>query len=49
MNYLAVVVWFYGATTAAERASYFCSYGLLGTAPSPPIGGAQYLMLMGVG
>lgn len=36
MNYLPFVgFWFYGASDAAERAAYFCSYGLLDTAGGP--------------
>ena len=36
MNYLPFCgYWFYGATSDAERASYFCSWGLLDVAPSP--------------
>jgi hypothetical protein len=34
MNYLPFAgYWFYGATTAHERASFFCSWGLLESAP----------------
>jgi|GEM_PF-2573393 len=36
MNYLPFAgYWFYGATTSEERAAYYCSWGLLETAPSP--------------
>ena len=36
MNYKPVVAWgFYGGASAAETASYACSWGLLGTAPTP--------------
>lgn len=34
MNYLPFCgYWFYGATTSAQRASLFCSFGLLFAAP----------------
>jgi hypothetical protein len=34
MNYLPFVgYWFIGATNNSERASYFCSWGLLASAP----------------
>jgi len=34
MNYLPFCgYWFYGAITGAERASFFCSWGLLAVAP----------------
>jgi hypothetical protein len=35
MNYLPFAgSWFYGATSDAERASYYCSWGLLAVSPS---------------
>ena len=34
MNYLPFAgYWFYGGTSATETASYFASWGLLGSAP----------------
>lgn len=34
MNYIPLCgYWFYGGTTATERAGYFASYGLLGSIP----------------
>jgi len=34
MNYLPLSGgWFYGALTATEMATYYCSYGLLSLAP----------------
>jgi len=49
MNYLPFVSWnFYGAATSTERASYYCSWGMVGIAPSAQVG-AQYLMMLGVG
>jgi len=38
MNYLPYSgSWFYGGGGAAETAAYFCSWGLLGDAPAPPL------------
>lgn len=37
MNYLPYVgYWFYGATSAAERASFYSSWGLLEVGGVPP-------------
>jgi len=38
MNYLPFCgYWFYGASNSTERASYYDSWGLLGTAPAPSV------------
>jgi len=38
MNYLPFVGFgFYGALTSVERASFYCSWGLLEDAPAPSI------------
>jgi hypothetical protein len=39
MNYTPLCgYWFYGAASATKRASYYCSWGLLGDAPAPSVG-----------
>ena len=36
MNYIPFgAYWFYGGASDVERATYFCSYGLLRDAPEP--------------
>lgn len=36
MNYIPYgAYWFYGGASDVERATYFCSYGLLSDAPEP--------------
>ena len=38
MNYLNFCgYWFYGAANATETASFYCSYGLLDSAPTPAV------------
>jgi len=38
MNYLPLGgYWFYGGASDVERATYFCSYGLLRDAPDPVV------------
>jgi len=50
MNYLPLCgSWFYGATTDNERASYFCSWGLLGSAPLPSVGVRRKYKIIGGG
>ena len=44
MNYFPYAgYWFYGASTSKERASFYCSWGLFGDAPTytPPSGGKR--------
>jgi hypothetical protein len=49
MNFLPTVSWgIFGAASAAERTSYFASYGLFDAAPSPSPGLSAYVLVSGV-
>jgi len=48
MNYLPFCgYWFYGAASDLERASFYCSWGLLEVSPTTTGGGLLMMMFIG--